>query len=119
MTSAMGATAGGSLFELPINDGIVRLGFTRIHIFKDDIYLTPDPGTFKGSDKTSRIISRLIKGKVSETVSLLCRKLRLRGVDSDTIEALEIHLTNQLADYYDKIFTDQKRDADNEQREKD
>lgn len=81
--------------------------------------MTPDPTTFKGSNKTSRIISRLIKGEVSKTVALLCRKLRAREVDSDTVEALEIHLTNQLADYYDKVYADQKCDADNEQRKKD
>jgi hypothetical protein len=117
--ASSGATSSGSSFELPVNDEIVKLGIASIDIVRNDIYLTPDPTTFKGNNKASRIISRLIKGEVSKTVALICRKLRTREVDSDTVEALEIHLTNYLADYYDKIYADQKCDADNEQREKD
>ena len=79
MTPSSGVTGGGTSFELPVSDEIVKLGIASIDIVRDDIYLSPDPTTFKGSNKASRIISRLVKGEVSKTVAILCRKLSARS----------------------------------------
>ena len=104
--------------ELPINGEVRKYGFSSIAIIKGDIQLTPDSTTFRGSNKRSKIVSRFIKGEISKTVALLCRKLRSRGLDSDMVEHFEPHLTDLLADYNDSIYTEQKQEADREQREK-
>jgi predicted transcriptional regulator len=115
----MSIQAGGSSDQLPISDEIRKLGIACIEVIRSDVCLTPYPATFKGSNTSSRIICRLIKGKVSETVAQICRKLRSRGVDSDIVESLDIYLTNVFVEYFDKKYTEQKRDAYVEQTQKD